>query len=291
MHRATHAHSSIRGYVAGGCRAVLPEVDDKPNMQETKGARGWKGHKWPNFEAPQNYGNTSVIHDSDQKQQQQSGGGGGGSGGGDQSKPGNSSEAFIMFPGGNASFAVIAGGTDDRRHRTKDLGKGDNMTHRGAEDGLQFHMHDKGTSISTGSERTMRMAVVPQPSKKKKQTAGPQASATAASGGGGGGSGGGDQGGGKPEGQKSLREDNDKSKKYFQQTDKSQKHQHDELYSMVNSEDSSNFHQDKTKSSQATEDHVHMRYKEFKIWVDKYGHWSEAPIMQKKDVFCKTDMS
>ena len=115
-------------------------------------------------------------------------------------------------------------------------------------------------------------------------------SAAAADGGGGAPAGGGDQkseGSGKPTGQKTLhKEETDIA---VEQNGQQTYSQHGEYYTAQRTgSDASVYHKDRKISSQATDKHVHMRFKENnKIWVDEDGHWSEGPIMQRKDLHCK----
>src|SRR3974377_140662 len=108
MHRATPVMTSFRAAVSGGARTVIDQVDDSKLMQEM-GGNFMKGETRRKVESPQNYGFTSVVMDADMGQ--------------DGSVSG-SAEGFISFLGGNRSLPVC-GVMDDRRHRLKDLQKGD----------------------------------------------------------------------------------------------------------------------------------------------------------------------
>ena len=191
MHRRTPVDTSFRSYSAGGARAVVKEVDDTKQMQEAT-AFFMKEEKRKEIEAPQNYGFTSVTMDADQ----------GGSGGGGEQEPQNeydkikdAAEAFITFVGGNRSFPV-AYPIDDRRHRLKNLDKGDTAMFRLKDDQQQIHMTEDGTFISTREDKLFRVALVP---KKQQQQSGGSGS------GGSGQSGGGQQ---QQRGQESLVKDN-----------------------------------------------------------------------------------
>jgi len=115
--------------------------------------------------------------------------------------------------------------------------------------------------------------------------------ALAADSGGGGAPAGGDAGGqdsqsNKPTGQKTLhKEETDIA---VEQNGKETYSQHGQYYASQRSgSDSSTYYQDRKKSTQATQEHVHVRFNDNRIWVDKDGHWSESPIQQRKDKHCK----
>ena len=108
MHRSTPLAAAFRAYSAGGARSVVDSVNDNTLMQEMKG-KFMANESRDKFEAPQNYGFSSVVLPATQ-----------GEGG---KKDG--AEAFISFIGGSRSFAV-AGVMDDRRHRPMGLKPGEN---------------------------------------------------------------------------------------------------------------------------------------------------------------------
>jgi phage gp45-like len=109
MHRATPANSSFRGYVAGGARTTIPQVDDSKMMQETQG-NFMANEKRSAIEAPQNYGFTSVVRKAVKDA---------------QGNITSSAEGFVSFMGGNRSFPVM-GIMDDRRYRPMSLKEGEN---------------------------------------------------------------------------------------------------------------------------------------------------------------------
>jgi phage gp45-like len=109
MHRATPANSSFRGYVAGGARTTIPQVDDSKMMQETQG-NFMANEKRSAIEAPQNYGFTSVVRKTVKDA---------------QGNITSSAEGFVSFMGGNRSFPVM-GIMDDRRYRPMSLKEGEN---------------------------------------------------------------------------------------------------------------------------------------------------------------------
>ena len=51
--------------------------------------------------------------------------------------------------------------------------------------------------------------------------------------------------------------------------------------------DSSTYTEDRKKSTQTTADHVHIRFKDNRIFNDEMGNWATSPIMIKKDNYCK----
>jgi Bacteriophage Mu Gp45 spike protein len=107
MHRISPVASAFRAYSAGGARSVVDKVNDGTLMQEMKG-KFMAGESREKFEAPQNYGFSSVVQPV--------------TGEGDQRQ---GSEAFISFIGGNRSFPVAAM-MDDRRFRPMGLKPGEN---------------------------------------------------------------------------------------------------------------------------------------------------------------------
>jgi phage gp45-like len=193
MHRQTPLNSAFRGYVSGGSRSVVSEVDDSKLMQEMSGSFQHNESR-KGVEAPQNYGFTSVVFDADRD---------------GQGNVTDGAEANVNFMGGNRSFPV-AGAMDDRRHRLYKLDKGDTAMFRGRDDQQQFHLSKDGGFWSAPQGKTMRMALVPQ--KKQQQQQQQQASALATEGGQA------DQGQGqqqqKERGQQPLKKDNQDSN-YF----------------------------------------------------------------------------
>jgi|SRR5262245_14390598 len=263
MHRATPLNSSFRAYSAGGSRAVIHEVSDGPQMQETK-ANFMRNETRENIECPQNYGFTSVCAD------------------GDKDDKGNLTmgpEAFIGFNGGNRSFPV-AYVMDDRRHRLKELEKGDSAMFRGRKDRQQFHFSKDGNFMSCRDDRIQRIALVPKPDDDQQQQ---QQSGTS------GGGGKGDQKGkqDKAEGQKSALDDNKKSQVYMEQKGDVQTQRHGDAHSAQRPSDSSTYMSDRKKSTQVTEKHSHLRTGDFRIFTDEMGCWSEIPMLVKKDSYCK----
>jgi phage gp45-like len=193
-----------------------------------------------------------------------------------------SAEGFVSYMGGNRALPVI-GVMDDRRHRLKELDEGDTAFYRGKDDRQQMHMTKDGNFMSSRNDRKQRFALVDPPKDESQQQA---------QGGGGSPSSGGASGGKKEKkkatGQKAAKDDNLKSEVAIEQNGKETFSQHGKSFSSVRGgSDASNYYDNRKKSSQATEDHVHMRYEDFRIWVDKEGHWSEMPILQKKDGHCK----
>lgn len=272
--RASPFESSHRAYHSGGSRSVIEKADDSKLMQEHSG-NFMKGESRKGVESPQNYGFTSVVHEAD------------------KDKDGNiemGAESFVSFQGGNRSFPVY-GNTDDRRHRLHGLKEGDSAMFRGKDDRQQFHLSGDGNYMTARSDRKQRIALVPPPQDDKKQQGGggsPQVSALAGNGGSGAASGGGKDGGKKkPTGQKDALDDNKKSDIYFDQSGSVQDLGHGASHAAQRPSDSSTFYTDRTKSTQATDSHVHIRLKDMRIFVDESGCWSEVPILVKKDVHCK----
>jgi hypothetical protein len=193
VHRSSPANAAFRGYVAGGARHCVDQVDDNPLMQ-TSGGNFMANESRKNMEAPQNYGFTSVVHPKDDS---------------------GSAEAFVQFMGGNRSLP-IANSMDDRRHRLNKLDQGDTAMFRGKSDYQQFHMANEGGFWSGPQDKTLRMALVQKNSGQQQQQGGGsgggggQPGQRAAGGGNGGGTGGGQQSPQKT-GQQNLKQDNQKS--------------------------------------------------------------------------------
>jgi len=183
----------------------------------------------------------------------------------------------------------MAGNMDDRRHRLKELEKGDSAMFRTKDDRQQFHMSKEGTFMSVRDDRKHRIALVPKPQQQQQQ--GNQPSVTPHNGGGGGsgdsGSGQQQQQSNKPTGQKSALDDNKKSSVYFEQNGGETSIQHNGNYSSQRGSDSTTYTEDRTKSTQTTSEHVHIRFDGMRIFVDREGCWSTMPILQKKDAYCK----
>jgi len=143
MHRATPVNTSFRAFSAGGARSVVDKVNDGSLMQEMAG-NFMKGETRDKVEAPQNYGFTSVVADATK---------------GKDGQIEESAEAFMSFIGGNRSFPV-AGIMDDRRHRLKELEKGDTALFGLKDWGQQFHINKTGMFMSGSTDRKIRFALV-----------------------------------------------------------------------------------------------------------------------------------
>lgn len=272
VYRHTPLASAMRGYTAGGSRASVGPIDDEKHMQETTNCQGMRGESWGRMEAPQNYGFTSVTADPDE-----------------DDKTGmrkDSAEGFVSFMGGNRAFPVM-GAVDDRRHRllnlAKDAAKGATAMFGLREWGQQFLNTKDGMFMTGNKKNKVRIALVDNKNDKQQQQ-GQQQQADAAGSRGGTTSGSGKQE--KEKGQKTLhKEETDIA---VEQNGQQTYSQHGQFYAAQRSgSDSSTYHESRKKSTQATDAHVHVRFELNRIWVDKDGHWSEAPIMQKKDVHCK----
>lgn len=280
MHRTTPLHISFRSYYAGGSKSVVESADDSKLMQEMKGS-GLKNQSHDKVESPQNYGFTSVVMDADKDE---------------DGNVTHGAETTLNYMGGSTSLPM-AGAMDDRRHRLKELGKGDSAMFRTKDDRQQFHLADDGNYMSARSDRRQRIALVPPPEDedKKQQQGGRSPSVSAQASGSGGGSGGGSSGGTggdkkkskEPTGQKSALDDNKKSEIYYDQSGSESVNRHGQAHSSQRPGDSTTFFGDRKKSTQTTDDHTHLRTMDFRIFTDKEGCWSELPIQVKKDRYCK----
>lgn len=109
------------------------------------------------------------------------------------------------------------------------------------------------------------------------------------------------QGGGAPTGpqggQKQQKQDDgqrpifkdpgEKSDKFLEQAPERTLVKHGQGHQFLNSSDATQYYEDKKKSHQCTEEHVHMRFKDLRVWIDKDGIWSTVPILVKQDDKCK----
>jgi len=262
----TPLQTSHRSNAGGGKKVLVDEANDGETMQEMKGT-AMHGESRQKIEAPQNYGFTSVVAKADKD---------------DKGNITGSAEGIMSAIGGSSSHAVV-GVMDDRRHRLKDLKPGDSGMYRGKDDRQQFHMAEDGNYLSARNDRKTRIALVEPPKQDDQQQQSSQSR-------GGGGTSGGkdDKKSKKPTGQKPAMDDNKKSNIAFEQNGKETFSQHGDYYNSVRGgSDSSTYYQNRKKSTQATDEHVHVRFNDNRIWVDKDGHWSEMPILQKKDKHCK----
>jgi phage gp45-like len=272
MHRATPANSSFRGYVSGGARAIVLEVDDSKLMQEHT-AQFLINEQRDTIETPHTYGFTSVCMDAD------------------KDNDGNitaCAETFMAFIGGNRTLNAC-GPMDDRRHRLKDLNKGDVAMFRLKDDRQQLHMVKDpngkyiGTYLSTRDDMVWRFAMVPQPQQQQQN----QQS--------GGGSAGGQQLSGSQSqqqyGQENCLEDNTNSKMFFEETkdhhlmvhnqntfeqQEDQTHiDYDEAHWIIQDDQIIGYlNNDPTISVRVASDHVHILFKKFAVWVNKGGCFS-----------------
>ena len=272
VYRHTPLASAMRGYTAGGSRASIGPIDDSKLMQETNNCQGMRGEFWGRMEAPQNYGFTSVTADPDEDE-----------------KTGmrkDSAEGMVSFMGGNRSFPVM-GPTDDRRHRlfnlAKDAAKGAVAMFGLREWGQQFLNTEDGMHMTGNKEKKIRISLVENKNGKQQQQ-GQQQQADAGGGRGGATSGSGTQQ--KEKGQKTLHKE--QTDIAIEQNGKDTTSQHGQHYAAQRSgSDSSTYTEDRKKSTQTTADHVHIRFKDNRIFNDEMGNWATSPIMIKKDSYCK----
>ncbi len=218
MHRATPLTTSFRSYVAGGARSVIDQVDDKKLMQEMKG-NFMRNETREKVESPQNYGFSSVVMDGDKDQ---------------NGKLSMGAEAFIGFMGGNRSFPV-AMIMDDRRHRLKELEKGDVAMFRTKDDRQQIHMTKDGIFWSNREDRKNRIAMVPPPQQDQQQQSGQSGQSG--------------QQQQKATGQIAALEDNKKSKIFVDQSKDLTHVGHNDGHTEISSNDVINYFKDKDQHS------------------------------------------
>jgi phage gp45-like len=274
VQRHTPLASAIRAYTAGGSRATVGSIDDSKSMQEGNDCQGMRGESWGRMEAPQNYGFTSVVADADKDE-----------------KTGmykDSAESFLSFPGGNRSFPV-ASVMDDRRHRLKNLAKD---AAKGAvamfglkEWGQQFLNCDKGMFMTGNTERKLRFQLVENSNKEQQQSAGGGGAGVSALADGGSsgasGSGGQQQSADEKKGQKTLHKQS--SSTYMDVTSSAIQSTRGSGNHSVQDDMVINYHKDEKHSTHVTDKHVHMRFEDNYIWVDKDGCYSSKPIIVKMD--------
>jgi Bacteriophage Mu Gp45 spike protein len=283
MHRQTPVNTAFLSYTSGGARAVVRDVDDTKEMQEAH-ADFLNEESQDKIEAPQNYGFTSVTMDCDKGQQQSTGSSGGQKKKFDDLQDGP--ESFVTFVGGNRSFPVIYP-IDDRRHRLRNLSKGDVAIYRTAKDRQQLHMVKSddgkyvGTYLSTREDMMWRFALVPKPKDDQQQQ--------------------GDQQGKR--GQNNCLEDNVKSAVCFEETKDHHLLQHnkntleqkdvntninyDQAHIVIDDDQIICYLKDDVKiSMNVAADHVHILYKKFAMWVNKGGCFASVRpvIAQDPDV-------
>jgi phage gp45-like len=274
-------------------RATVRDLNTKPQWSEVTQLDVFPGETATDVEFAENYGSTMrpAKQDEEEDEQKQQGqgqqGDGSGPGGageeGEQPK-GDSAEAIVGYMNGQRSHPVVLA-MGDRRHRLLELEEGDVAQHRLKDDRQQVLLAKDGTFVSTRQDKKFRAALVPKESKEKQQQPGQQQQADA---GGGGTSGSGSGKQQKQLGQKSAKKDNEKSEVAIEQNGTQTFSQHGQFYgAQRGGQDSSVYYKDRKQSAQATDAHVHMRFEKNRIWVDKDGHWSEEPILQKKDKHCK----
>jgi len=285
----TSTRDASRRSQTGMSRATLRELNSKTLWSEAKQIDVMASETASDVEYAESYGTTSVPAKQDEedeqqqkKQQQQTSqgnGGPGGSGGtpgeeGEQPK-GDAAEAIVGYMNGSRSHPVILA-IGDRRHRLKELEEGDVAQYRLKDDRQQVLLHKDGTYISTRQDKVLRAALVPKQTDDSQQKAGPQQSGQ-------------QQKKQKTYGQKSARDDNKQSEIAIEQNGTTTYSRHGEAYSSQKggSDATTHWENDKKKSTQVTEDHTHIRFKEHRIFNDKDGNWCTSPLLVKKDQYCK----
>lgn len=257
MHRATPLNTAFRAYTAGGTRTVIDEADDKKLMQESKG-NFMKGETRGEIESPQNYGFTSHVMPADKD---------------NKGKIKMGAEGFVSFMGGNRSFPVIQV-MDDRRHRLKEIAKGDTAMYGAREWGEQFHIDKEGMWMSGNTQRKIKLQLVEN---SNDQQTGQQD---------------GQQGGQSQQGQQNQQSslgakgqtplNGQNSSDFIEITANKITIRRGGGYVVITDDDIIGYVDgDDKKSFRATKDHTHIRHKDHVIWVDEKGCWSTVPIKQR----------
>lgn len=320
MHRSTGANSAQRAYSAGGSRSIIDKVDDGPLMQ-TMAGNAMKGESRKDVESPQNYGFTSVVADASKGkdgQIEQSAEGFMSYMGGNRAFPvcgvmddrrhrlkglGDDAAKGSTAVYGQKEWGQQYLNTKDGQFITGNKEKKNRMQLVENQNGKK-----QAASPQSGQGKTVQSNVTRHPVARNaagrlafRTSSGVEfeieevatewleisALADGGSGAGGGGDGAQSQdSGGKATGQKTLhKEETDIA---VEQNGTQTYSQHGKFYTAQRSgSDASSYYDTRKKSSQATDSHVHMRFEMNRIWVDEDGHWSEAPIQQKKDGHCK----
>jgi len=323
MHRATPRQSSFRGYTSGGARSAIHEIDDGKKMQLSK-ANGMKNETRENIESPQNYGFTSVVADGDKGPNgslknsaeaimQFIGG--------NRSFPMTTSMddrrhrlwnlakdaakgAVAMF--GQKEWGQQYLNTEDGQFITGNMEKKNRMQLVQNKNGQKQQKQSGGgaqqagvtTRLASGHIATRlgdgRLVIRSESGVdfEVEEFDAPESRAADGGGGdgGGGGGGGGQQGqqqSGQSTGQNTLHKEN--TEVYVEQNGTDTTNRHGSAFASVKSGSDSSTHweQDKKKSTQCTEDHIHIRFKEHRIFNDKDGNWCTSPLLVKKDIYCK----
>ena len=287
----TSVRDASRRSQSGASRATLREMNSKTLWSEAKHIDVMANETATDVEYAENYGSTSVPAKQDEEdgekkqgqQQQSSDSGPGGAAGtpaeeGEQPK-GDAAEAIVLYLNGSRSHPVIIS-VGDRRHRLLELEEGDVAQHRLKDDRQQMLYSKDGTFISTRTDKIMRIALVPK-QQDDQQNPSQQQQANGA-GGGTSGSGGGTQKKKKTYGQKSAKDDNKKSEVSIEQNGTATTSQHGQAYTaQKGGSDSSNYYENRKKSTQATEKHAHIRFEDNRIFNDETGNWATSPIQIK----------
>jgi phage gp45-like len=276
MFRQTPLTSGFYAYNGGGARCLIDTADDGHFMQESK-STFMRGEQRSKIESPQNYGFTSVVAKATKDK---------------QGRITGSAEGFVSFMGSSRSFPVITV-MDDRRHRLRDLKEGDVALFRGKDDQNQIHLNEDGGFWSNRNDRKTRIQMVKK--KEKQEQGGPQSQPTVsalANGGGGGGGGGGSGSGGQSESEDFQQEKlegqqaqyKEESKTYLElDGDNNILAKRGEGHQKTEDNKIQGYWKDETHSYQVTDRHIHIRFKQFRVWIDETGIWSTIPIQVKQD--------
>lgn len=325
MHRSTGANTLQRSYGSGGSRTLIDEIDDGPLMQTTKGS-AMKGEVHKDVESPQNYGFTSVVADAKKGkdgQIEQCAEGFMSYMGGNRAFPvcaimDDRRHRLKGLAKDAAKGATAIYGQKEWGQQYLNTKDGQFITgNKEKKNRMQLVENQNGKKSSSQASAQSASAQIASARIAGARSVTPHAvsinaegrlafrtksgvefeiedelvvMAAAADGGGGVATGGGEQkseDSGKPTGQKTLHKE--ETEIALEQNGTETFSQHGKLYTSVRGgSDGSMYYKDRKICSQTTEKHVHMRFGEnTKIWVDEDGHWSEGPIMQKKDKHCK----
>jgi hypothetical protein len=318
MHRITGSGSGFRAYSGGGARALISAVDDGSLMQTMNGlgmkgeafSGSKKGGKFKGPESPQNYGFTSVVADAMKGKD------------GQIQQCAEGFMSFLGGNRNLPVCAMMDDRRHRLKELAKDAAKGAVAMHGLKEWGQQMLVCAEGMFFtgnvanvkkSQGNGRLAQLAAEQeQPMKirlqlvknKNEQQAGafarwwlppdhPERYAgadeddvrhifEALEEGGSGGSGGqGGQGKDKPTGQKSLHKE--ESETFHEITAKQQHLKRGNGQTSIKDNDVMNYWKDDTHSTKVDDKHAHIRFKDFREWVDEAGCWTTVPIIVKKD--------
>jgi hypothetical protein len=296
MKRDTISGASHKAQMGSTSRATIRKVDHS-TVIPTADMDVTHGETSKGVPIVQPYGFSYWPKEQEEDQQQSGGaggsqGGGGGSSGGQEKQPeGKSAMGLTHYANGTRSDPSAQNLQDPRHHmmledeKDQKTGKSKEGEEKGGKAGdvalyrtndkdkvQQLHLTDEGPRLT--SVQTQKFALVEAE----------QDSQSGGSGSGSGSSGGqSSQSGGskKSDGQRPIFKK--ESKTYIEQTAKKTTVKRGDGIHTVEDKKLSMKYKDDDISAQTTDKHVHIRYKDYRIFVDESGCWTTNPIQIKQD--------